>query len=49
MGKVFYEGEFPNTLNQTYDFELANARSGMYIIVAHGEDFIRSKKLMLGE
>ncbi len=49
MGKVFYDGEFPNTLNQTYDFELANARSGMYIIVAQGEDFIRSKKLILGE
>jgi hypothetical protein len=49
MGKVLYDGDFPNTLNQTYDFELVNARSGMYIIVAQGEDFIRSKKLILGE
>jgi len=49
MGRVIYNGDFANTLNQTYDFELVNARSGMYIIVAQGEDFIRSKKLMLGE
>ncbi len=49
MGKVIFNGDFPNTLNQTYDFELVNARSGMYIIVAQGEDFVRSKKLMLGE
>lgn len=47
MGKLVGQDEFPNTLNQTYFYDLAGLRSGIYFINAKGKDFVRSKKLLI--
>jgi hypothetical protein len=47
LGKEILVKEFPNTLNQTYYFDLKGKSPGVYYIHARGKDFIRSKKLLL--
>lgn len=47
MGKLVAQDEFPDTLNQTYDYDMTGLRSGIYYINAKGEDFVRSKKLLI--
>ena len=47
MGKLITMDEYENTLNQTYYYDLTGERSGVYIIHAKGEDFVRSKKLVI--
>ncbi|NJN28085.1 MAG: T9SS type A sorting domain-containing protein [Cyclobacteriaceae bacterium] len=47
VGKLVSQSYFPNTLNQTYDYDLFGLRAGIYIVVAKGEDFVRSKKVMI--
>lgn len=47
LGKEILFKEYPNTLNQTYYFDLKGKSPGVYYIHARGKDFIRSKKLLL--
>lgn len=47
MGKIITMDEYPNTLNQTYYYDLTGHRSGVYFIKAIGKDFVRSKKLVI--
>jgi hypothetical protein len=47
LGKEILVEVYPNTLNQTYYFDLKGQSSGIYYIHARGKDFIRSKKLLL--
>jgi len=45
-GRVVMKQIFPNTLNQTYSVDVQGLQSGVYMIVAYGEDFIRTNKLV---
>ena len=47
MGRILSMDEYPNTLNQTYYYDLTGHRSGVYFINAKGKDFVRSKKLVI--
>ena len=47
LGREILKTNFPNTLNQTYYYDLAGKGPGIYYIHAKGKDFIRSKKLLL--
>ncbi len=47
MGKLLTLDEYPNTLNQTYYYDLTGTRSGIYFINVQGQDFVRSKKLLI--
>ncbi|MCG8306728.1 MAG: choice-of-anchor J domain-containing protein [Cytophagales bacterium] len=47
MGKLIVSNEYPNTLNQTYHYDLTGYRSGVYFIHSRGEDFMRTKKLII--
>ncbi|MCK5703408.1 MAG: T9SS type A sorting domain-containing protein, partial [Cyclobacteriaceae bacterium] len=47
MGRILTMDEYPNTLNQTYYYDLTGYRSGVYFINAKGKDFVRSKKLVI--
>lgn len=47
MGKLMTMNEYPNTLNQTYEYDLTGLRSGVYLIYAKGKDFARTKKLVI--
>lgn len=47
LGQLVTMNEYPNTLNQTYEYDLTGLRSGVYFINAKGKDFVRSKKLVL--
>ncbi|MCK5101264.1 MAG: choice-of-anchor J domain-containing protein [Cyclobacteriaceae bacterium] len=47
MGRILMMDEYPNTLNQTYYYDLTGYRSGVYFINAKGKDFVRSKKLVI--
>ncbi len=47
LGKQVLATPFPNTLNQTYYYNLANQPAGIYYIYAQGKDFVRSKKLLI--
>ena len=47
MGRLITMDEYPNTLNQTYHYDLTGRRSGVYFINAKGKDFVRSKKLVI--
>jgi hypothetical protein len=47
MGRIVAQNEYQNTLNQTYDYDLTGLRSGIYFINAKGQDFVRSKKLLI--
>lgn len=47
MGRILSLDEYPNTLNQTYYYDLTGHRSGVYFINAKGKDFVRSKKLVI--
>jgi hypothetical protein len=47
LGKQITMRSFPNTLNQTYSFDLENQSRGVYFIQARGKDFYRVKKLLL--
>ena len=47
MGKLITMDQYPNTLNQTYYYDLTGYRSGIYIIHSKGEDFFRSKRLVI--
>ena len=47
LGKEVLVKAYPNTLNQTYYFDLKGKSPGVYYIHARGKDFIRSKKLLL--
>ena len=48
LGKELLMTQFPNTLNQTYYYNLAHQPAGIYYIYAQGKDFVRSKKLLIG-
>jgi len=47
LGKEVSIQQYPNTLNQTYYYDFAGKSPGVYYIHAKGEDFVRSKKLLL--
>ncbi len=47
MGRLITQDEYPNTLNQTYHYNLAGFRSGVYYIHVKGKDFVRSQKLLI--
>ena len=47
MGKLITRDQYPNTLNQTYYYNLTGLRSGMYHIYSVGKDFKMSRKLMI--
>jgi len=47
LGREIVRNNYPNTLNQTYYFDFAGKRPGIYYIHAKGKNFIRSKKLLL--
>ena len=47
MGRLVTEDQYPNTLNQTYYYDLTGYRSGIYIVNARGEDFNRTKRLVI--
>lgn len=47
MGKIVTDNIYENTLNQTYYYDLTGYRSGVYFIHAIGEDFVRTKRLVL--
>lgn len=45
-GREVMKQKFPNTLNQTYSVDLEGIQPGVYMIVAYGEDFTRTNKLV---
>ena len=47
LGREILVTQFPNTLNQTYYYNLVNQSAGIYYISAQGKDFVRSKKLLI--
>jgi hypothetical protein len=47
LGREVVVGEFPNTLNQTYYYNLQSQPAGIYFVHVVGKDFIRSKKLLV--
>jgi hypothetical protein len=47
MGREILKTNYPNTLNQTYYYDMTGKGPGVYYIHAKGRDFIRSKKLLL--
>jgi len=47
MGKLITENTYPNTLNQIYYYDLTGYRSGIYFIHSRGEDFVRTKRLVI--
>jgi hypothetical protein len=47
MGKLMVENQYPNTLNQTYSYDLTGYRPGLYIVHAIGEDFIRTERMII--
>lgn len=47
MGQIITTNSYENTLNQTYYYDLTGLQSGVYFIKAIGEDFVRSKKLVI--
>ena len=49
LGKTVLVNEYPNTLNQTYYYDFSTQSNGVYFIHAVGEDFMRSKKLVISK
>ena len=49
LGKTVTVNEYPNTLNQTYYYDFSTQSNGVYFIHAVGEDFMRSKKLVISK
>lgn len=47
MGKLMTKDQYPNTLNQTYHYDLYGYRSGVYFFHSIGEDFVRVKRLVI--
>ena len=47
LGHLIQENELPNTLNQTYTYDLSDRGNGVYIVQAVGEDFLRIKKVVI--
>ena len=47
MGKIITDNIYQSTLNQTYYYDLTGYRSGLYFMHAIGEDFVRTKRLVL--
>ena len=47
MGKMMVQDNYPNTLNQTYSYDLTGYRSGVYILHAIGEDFVRTERMII--
>jgi len=46
-GKRHFQATYPNTLNQSFPFDLAGKRAGVYFIKAVGRDFSSIRKLVL--
>ena len=46
-GKDIFYATYPNTLNQTFPFDLTGNRAGMYLIKAVGNNFSDIQKLIL--
>jgi hypothetical protein len=46
-GNTVYKSRFPNTLNQTYSFNLETLDKGLYIIQASGATLSMSKKIII--
>ncbi len=47
LGKLISMKKYTNTLNQTFYYDFSGIRSGVYLISAKGEDFVRTKKLLI--
>ena len=47
MGRIIMDNIYPNTLNQTYYFDLTGYRSGLYFIHAKGMGFLQTKRLAI--
>lgn len=48
MGHILSERVLPNTLNQTYTFDLGQQRQGIYIVKVRGESFSYTSRVMKG-
>ena len=48
MGHILSERELPNTLNQTYTFDLGQQRQGIYFVKVRGESFSYTRRVMKG-
>lgn len=48
MGHILSEKRLPNTLNQTYTFNLSQQRQGIYFVKVRGESFSYVRRVMKG-
>ena len=49
LGHSVLETELPNTLNQTYTFDIANQAQGVYFIQVSGESFSYVRRVLKGD
>ncbi|CAN5322057.1 hypothetical protein BH23BAC1_BH23BAC1_43020 [soil metagenome] len=47
IGRLMFRSEFPNTLNQTYHFDLGGISSGVYLLRIQGERFNNTKRIII--
>ncbi|UII23730.1 M43 family zinc metalloprotease [Fulvivirga ligni] len=46
-GKILAETSYPNTLNQTYSYDMSHLPSGIYLLKMKGESFTEVKRIMV--
>ena len=47
LGNMMVRQDYPNTLNQTYSYDLTGYSSGVYFVHTRGEDFFRSERFII--
>jgi hypothetical protein len=47
IGRLMFKSEFPNTLNQSYDFDLTGITSGVYLLRIQGNRFNYTKRIIV--
>ncbi|TRX61700.1 T9SS type A sorting domain-containing protein [Fulvivirga sp. M361] len=48
LGHILSENSFPNTLNQTYTFDLSGQKQGIYLVKIVGQSFSNVQRVMKG-